>query len=140
MLNCPARVSRAVLYVLLAVKCDLDIIGCDFFAGLREGQYGARFSWRLGVTELARSKGWRKMLTPSDCFEVVDRNGAVSHALSSDSRIAGSGLPLLLPSAKEAICIRHMICSLARPPFRGIIWPRFERRRSLWLFAFPFAT
>ncbi len=39
---------------------------------------------RVGVSEFARSKDWRKRLPESGCFEVIDRSGTVGYMLAPD--------------------------------------------------------
>ena len=43
---------------------------------------------RVGVSEFARSKDWRKRLPKTGCFEVVDRSGVVGYMLAPEYAVA----------------------------------------------------
>lgn len=63
---------------------------------------------RVGVTEFARSKEWRKRLPVAGCFEVVDRGGVVGYMLAPDYAEAISERIAQLEMQAEQLQIAQM--------------------------------
>lgn len=63
---------------------------------------------RVGVSEFARSKGWREKLPSVGCFEVVDRSGVVGYMLAPEYAEALSDKIIELEEQIEAAQIAAM--------------------------------